>query len=1347
MNKLCLTLSLLFLLHLVAFSQGDSARLMTIATKLTKLSATHPTEKIYLHFNKPGYNTGDTIWFKGYLTIGEYHMPSALSGILYLDMIDSKDKIVKSLQLKAVNGISTGDIALSDKLPTGDYRIRAYTNWMRNAGPNYFFNKTISIGNAKTAALFVKSSYTVSTKNNEQSIKTNLVYTDKFGRPYDRKEVTYEVRADTNLLYKGKSISDSKGNITFTFPGKIAPGQKRINIINHVNLVNGIIVDKTIPFNPQKQNIDIQFFPEGGQLINNVRSKVAFKTVGMDGLGTDVHGVVTDNANNEVAYFSSQHAGMGVFALTPQTGKSYTAKVTLADSTVITTNLPLAQENGFVLAVNSIDSLNLNVRIATNPTTLEAQPNAAFYLIGQSAGKIYYTTFGRLDNTSCVAVVPKNKFPSGIAQFTLFSSTGEPLNERIVFIQNATDLLNLNLSADKTTYAQKEKVNITLNAKDNTNQSVIGSFSLAVFNEDRLTANENAESSILSNILLMSDLRGYVEEPNYYFNQASNQTNADLDVLMLTQGYHRFEWKSLLEDHMAPTLYEPEKSLSISGQLTTQSGKPIANGRLGILALDAKAEIDTVTDANGRFVLNDVALPDSAKLVIQARKANDGRNVNISLDNNRTVPVIFKSDIGDVSENLVAPLLKMMNAASLTGNADTSHFADEIKAALDPRTDKTLKEVDIKAKVLLAPTRENGWGTQYQYNLSMEQANGYNWISDAIKWKVPFRTNISHVYVNGLELPRSYLAVLSPADVESITIVDTNKVFITTKSYAGTDTIKINNIANSNILKDVNIKAHQSDKPDQSNLWGSVRPNLIVKGDALEDYVDIAAGLQVKGYNFKALNGRLYDLDPAVTLKAKAFKALPRDIPIPFVINGVAATPGESMDIMASLIEDVKIVEGEAVKALYGIDLKNPNNKVILITTKQFAGTDTVKNDIVKKNNTLKQVNIKDKKIDKPDQSNLWGSVRADAIITGDQLQDYTDIVHGMSIKVPSLFYQEGRLYDPVALKKPIIPDVSPPVPVVINGLLLDRLDKIDDKLNINEIEDIKVMQAGVFRDVYNVPTIIDDKKVKRDPNDKIIIITTKQFAGVAVSNEKADTLKRIDLKQVNIKNKTLKGNENAPWKPVVTNSANLNGPGNANQVFTQKDLEYCIDFLECLMNKIPGVQRKDGEYSFVRHSAQSLNANPIIKFMLDGVFVTPGDLQSVNIGNVETVEVLNSSSYLNVYGTSAPGGLIIVTTRMGSAPQNDAIAYKSVPGVIYTKFNGYYKAKEFYTPKYTATNSNITDNRTAIYWNPNIITDASGKFTAEYFNSDVKGSYRAVVEGIDNDGNIGRYVYRYRVE
>src|SRR3569833_1446083 len=122
----------MLLLPLQNFAQ--IARLRSFLTE-------HITEKTYLHFDKPYYAAGDTMYFKAYATMGERHVPSRISSILHVDLINMQNKIDQSIKLQLVNGISWGDFALPDSLHKGTYRVRAWTQWMRN-DPGIFFEKT-----------------------------------------------------------------------------------------------------------------------------------------------------------------------------------------------------------------------------------------------------------------------------------------------------------------------------------------------------------------------------------------------------------------------------------------------------------------------------------------------------------------------------------------------------------------------------------------------------------------------------------------------------------------------------------------------------------------------------------------------------------------------------------------------------------------------------------------------------------------------------------------------------------------------------------------------------------------------------------------------------------------------------------------------------------------------------------------------------------------------------------------------------------------------------------------------------------------------------------------------------
>src|SRR5690606_10189369 len=107
-----------------------------------------PVEKVHVHFDKPYYAVSDTIWFKAYLTM-DHHIPSPLSKILYIDLINDRDSLVESLKLPVTNTVSNGSIVLEkDRYKQGTYQLRGYTKWMLNSSPTYFFTKNIYIGDA-----------------------------------------------------------------------------------------------------------------------------------------------------------------------------------------------------------------------------------------------------------------------------------------------------------------------------------------------------------------------------------------------------------------------------------------------------------------------------------------------------------------------------------------------------------------------------------------------------------------------------------------------------------------------------------------------------------------------------------------------------------------------------------------------------------------------------------------------------------------------------------------------------------------------------------------------------------------------------------------------------------------------------------------------------------------------------------------------------------------------------------------------------------------------------------------------------------------------------------------------
>ncbi|MFC5627237.1 TonB-dependent receptor plug domain-containing protein [Algoriphagus winogradskyi] len=520
-----------------------------------------PQEKVYLHLDRPNYSAGETIWFKVYLTAGSYHEPSLFSNTIYVELINSSGEVIQQDQLFSREGFAAGQLELDESLPSGNYLVRSYTNWMRNADEAYFFHKQIKIWNTQDP-------------------------------------------------------------------------------------INNALSDETIA---------LQFFPEGGNLINGIMSKVGFKAIGMDGLGKVVSGKVYEG-EKEVATFESNQFGMGVFALMPKEGKKYTA--TIENSQEIVT-LPKALDSGIILSVtNSPTTADLLVKVqASENSTLQT-----VYLLAQTRGIVCASSQADLSKKVSFTRIPKKEFPSGIAQITVLDEAGNPLAERLVFIDHQ-DQMTITASMDKSVYKPRERVQIDIEAKDKEGNPVAANMSLSVVDGSQVALSENKET-IQSNLLLSSELKGHIESPGYYFNPSNQDRAKDLDILMLTQGWRRFTIKEALSEKVTDPEYGVEKGLTIRGVLTDEKkNQPIESGTVSYLSLFPFPESKTaVTNSKGEFEIQDLIFFDSTKIILQGKTSN-GRIATILTESSYSSPQLFYQLYSDFTQPSALDQNFLTNAA------------------------------------------------------------------------------------------------------------------------------------------------------------------------------------------------------------------------------------------------------------------------------------------------------------------------------------------------------------------------------------------------------------------------------------------------------------------------------------------------------------------------------------------------------------------------------------------------------------------------------------------------------------------------------------------------------------
>lgn len=763
-----------FMIQTVQVIAQDTISINHIVERSQKLIEEYPSEKVYLHFDKPYYAVGDTIWFKAYLANGQ-DLPSDLSKVLYVDLITAKDSLIKSMRLPVVNTSAYGSIMLDPAIyKSGNYRIRAYSYWMLNFSDEYFFTKIIPIGNAINRNIITHITLEGHNPDNSPSIDARIIYKDPDGNPIVNKKVSWNLISKFENIGKGRETTDATGAISI----KLSAGQKAALDTGNLETILEMEADKLInsrfPLKNAFAEADIQFFPEGGELLAGIENKIAFKAIQEKGLGLALTGEIVDNTGQVISKIKSEHLGMGAFKLTPEEGKTYKAQISFANGLKKTVPLPETKHSGIAVTVLSTTPSNLFVQISSNPAFFTANRDKSFYLIARSKGVICFAAQTSLATINIGASIPRNKFPEGIIQLSLFSNKGEPLSERLVF-NRQMDVAKLNVSTDKKVYGPRQAVKMTVNAKTR-NIPVQGNFSVSVINETKVPHPEDDETTILSSFLLSSDLGGYIEKPNYYFNQTNEKKLGDLDLLMLTQGYRKFSYEYIIKGTEPVISVLPERGIEFSGTLRSSNGMPVSKGSLKLVVPENRFYAETTTNLKGEFKFEKVDITDSAEATISARSTTAARNMMIMLDGT-AFPTPGKNNYApDVKLNIdsaLAPYLEnskrqyrlatqmlqevVVKAAPIK---KASHQDYPALSGLSAQPDHLIGSERFKdCPILLTCLQSAAMGLTYSEN-NFYVTRVYN-----SGLRVPVQ-----VFHNGMPIETSFLNNISSADVDNIEI-------------------------------------------------------------------------------------------------------------------------------------------------------------------------------------------------------------------------------------------------------------------------------------------------------------------------------------------------------------------------------------------------------------------------------------------------------------------------------------------------------------------------------------------------------------------------------------------------
>ncbi|WP_354355802.1 hypothetical protein [Pedobacter sp. UYP30] len=428
-------------------------------------------------------------------------------------------------------------------------------------------------------------------------------------------------------------------------------------------------------------DIDLQFMPEGGHLVDGLAANIGFKAMAADGNAMPISGIVYNSKKQEVAKFNSAHAGMGFFDLNPVAGEDYYAVITsLATSKKY--NLPHALPSGVTLRViNDLESGEIKVKINASPHVNNKSP---YYLVAQSRGALCYGAILTFKDREVIADMPKSKFPSGLVRITLFDENLKPINERVTFVDHH-DGLKIDLTTSTGDLHTRDSVSLRLKVTDKAGNPVEGSFSVAV--TDNGLAPADTSNNILTSLLLSGDLRGQIEDPAYYL-VPKPENHAALNCLLLTQGWADYKWNDF---KLPPIQYPAQREFTLGGKITNFLNKGLPGTRVRLFSKQPFFVLDTVTDQQGDFVFRDLPRLDTANFILQALKKNgDTKTVNFIMPDDEPVPVsvLRAATLPMKNKTLDSSLVR-----ALKNNVEIKNKEEEVMGGKN-----TLKDVLITAK-------------------------------------------------------------------------------------------------------------------------------------------------------------------------------------------------------------------------------------------------------------------------------------------------------------------------------------------------------------------------------------------------------------------------------------------------------------------------------------------------------------------------------------------------------------------------------------------------------------------------------------------------------------------------
>ena len=498
-----------------------------------------PSRSFHLQVDRPLYRPGETVWLRAW-DLERKSLSAAGQGQgLEYQLINPKGATVASKKVAHAEGLNTNDIQIPDGVPGGEYILRVLR------GGEIETERPVIVAAYEAPRLKKKLEFMRKAYGPGDTVVASVNVKRPTGEVLGNQTLTATIQLDGVALPRVEVTTDARGDaaVRFDLPARISRGDGLLTVLVEDGGITES-VSKRIPI--ILQDLDVSLYPEGGDLVTGLPSRVYFEARDPFGKPADVQGRLVDDAGRELASFESHRDGLGRFGFVPQAGRSYHVEITRPTGIAQHYALPAAKDAGCVLRTyddldGSLDYLRVAVR-CTERQPVSVQAVVRENLIDGA------TIEARPDKPAVVylqAGDPAVDKAMGIARVTAFDADMQPLAERLVF-RNRRHRLNVEVTPERTSYQPREQVTLAISTTDPMGRPVAADLALAVVDDTVLSFADDKQGHLLSQLLLETELQDEVEEPNFYLDLTEDKSALAMELLMGTRGWRRFDWQQAL---------------------------------------------------------------------------------------------------------------------------------------------------------------------------------------------------------------------------------------------------------------------------------------------------------------------------------------------------------------------------------------------------------------------------------------------------------------------------------------------------------------------------------------------------------------------------------------------------------------------------------------------------------------------------------------------------------------------------------------------------------------------------------------------------------------------------------